>query len=115
MGVCQNFNYCSYSICLRLAINVTTIIDVKFEFDPDKNQHNIVRRGFGFDLVSRFDFDDVLEVEQVVDGEWRNFALGYIDGRLYALVYTLRGGDVVRVISLRKANKREVKRYEQAN
>ncbi|MDY3330651.1 MAG: BrnT family toxin [Pelistega sp.] len=38
--------------------------------------------------------------------------MGKIRGRLYVLVYTLRN-EVMRVISLRKANKREVKRYEQ--
>jgi uncharacterized DUF497 family protein len=47
-----------------------------------------------------------------VGGEQRNFALGFIDARLHALVYTL-WGEVVRIVSLRKANKREVRRYEQ--
>jgi uncharacterized DUF497 family protein len=35
---------------------------------------------------------------------------GYIDERLYALVFTPRG-DAVHVISFRKANGREIKRY----
>lgn len=64
--------------------------------------------------MEEFNFDDVLEFSQQVSGELRHFALGFINGRLYALVYTLRG-DVLRVISLRKANKREVKYYEQSN
>lgn len=51
-------------------------------------------------------------MEQDVGGERRYLALGHIDNRFHALVYTLRG-DAVRVISLRKANSREVMRYEQ--
>lgn len=86
---------------------------MKFEYDPQKNQRNIEQRGLSFDLVVYFDFDHVIECEQVVGGELRYFALGYIHSRLFALVYTLRG-DIIRVISLRKANKREVSYYEHA-
>lgn len=42
--------------------------------------------------------------------ETRYRALGPIENRLYLLVYTMRGG-IVRVISLRKANKREFNYY----
>lgn len=43
-------------------------------------------------------------------GESRFQALGLIAGRLHLLVFTMRG-DVLRVISLRKANLKEVRRY----
>lgn len=69
-------------------------------------------RGIDFALAAEFDYENALEVEQVVNGETRYFALGHIGSRLHALVYTLRG-DAVRVISLRKANSREVQHYEQ--
>ena len=85
---------------------------MKIEFDDAKNQRNQDLRGLSFEVVSEFDFESALEMEQVVEGELRYFALGYIRARLHALVYTLRG-DTVRVISLRKANQREVRRYEQ--
>lgn len=42
--------------------------------------------------------------------EQRFEAIGYIGLRLHVMVYCLRG-DAIRVISLRKANAREVKRY----
>jgi uncharacterized DUF497 family protein len=42
--------------------------------------------------------------------EQRLDAIGLIGDRLHVMVYCLRG-DAVRVISLRKANLREVKRY----
>jgi uncharacterized DUF497 family protein len=40
-------------------------------------------------------------------------AIGYIGDRLHVVIYSLRA-DVVRIISLRKANAREVKRYAEA-
>lgn len=47
--------------------------------------------------------------------EERRFqALGLIGDRLHMLVFTPRGPKM-HVISLRKANPREIKRYEQAN
>ncbi len=44
-------------------------------------------------------------------GEQRFQAIGYIDVRLHVLVFPPRGR-TLHVISLRKANSREVKRYE---
>ncbi|MDO5680970.1 MAG: BrnT family toxin [Pelistega sp.] len=87
---------------------------MKIEFDLKKNLANIEQRGICFSTVVNFDFENALEVIQDVNGEIRYFALGTIHKRLYALVYTLRGDCVLRVISLRKANKREVILYEKA-
>lgn len=85
---------------------------MEIEFDAAKNQRNIELRGLTFDLAAGFDFEGAIEVEQVVEGEQRYFALGFIGARLHALVYTLRD-EVAGIVSLRKANKREVRRYEQ--
>jgi uncharacterized DUF497 family protein len=46
--------------------------------------------------------------------EQRFQVLGLIEGRLHMLVFTPRGAKM-HVISLRKANSREINRYEQAN
>jgi hypothetical protein len=45
-------------------------------------------------------------------GEDRYRLLGAIEGRVFILIYTLRGS-AIRVISARKANRREVRDYEQ--
>ena len=76
-----------------------------------KNERNIKLRGISFEL-GHDDFDTAIEIVQIVENETRYFALGYINKRLYALVYTLRV-NIIRVISLRKFNKREVKKYGQ--
>lgn len=46
-------------------------------------------------------------------GETRWIGLGTIQGRV-VVVYTEREPEVIRIISARKANKRESQRYEQA-
>lgn len=43
-------------------------------------------------------------------GEPRWRAYGMIDGRMHMMAFTVRN-DAVRVISLRKANAREIRRY----
>jgi uncharacterized protein len=87
---------------------------VKIEFDPAKNLRNIAERGLSFELAGEFDFDTALiwiDARKVYP-EVRLSALGLFAGRVHALVFseTTKG---IRVISLRKANKREVKRYEE--
>lgn len=87
---------------------------MEIEFDPSKSERNAQQRGLPFSVAVNFDFDTALyQVDDRHDyGETRFRALGMIGGRVHALVFTetLRG---IRVISLRKANQREVKLYEQ--
>jgi uncharacterized protein len=82
-------------------------------FDASKSGRNVVLRGITFDLATMFEWDSALIVEDLgkVYGESRYQALGLIEGRLHMLVFTPREGKV-HVISLRKANEREVRRYE---
>lgn len=89
---------------------------MEISFDPAKNERNIALRGLPFELVSKFEWAGALIVEDTrEDYQERRFqALGSIGGRLYMLVFTPRKGKV-HVISLRKANQREVKRYETQN
>ncbi len=85
---------------------------MKIEYDPDKNQCNIERRNLPFDYAAELDWDTALIwTDNRRDyGEIRYCALGYIAHRLHQIAFTVRE-DTIRVISLRKANKREVKRY----
>jgi len=87
---------------------------MELSYNQDKNNHNIKERGISFDMVHSFDFTTALFWEDTRKDyqETRYCALGMIDNRLHSLVFTPRG-EAVRVISLRKANKREVSQYEQ--
>ncbi|MDF1763387.1 MAG: BrnT family toxin [Oleibacter sp.] len=89
---------------------------MKIEFDPEKNRANITKHGVSFAEAKIFDFDNSLIAEDGRQeyGETRYIALGILRHRLHVLVFTLIK-DGIRVISLRKANSREVKLYEQAS
>ncbi len=84
------------------------------EFDAIKNATNIKDRGLSFDLAAGFDFDSALIWQDVRKSysEVRFAAIGLLDGRVHSLVFT-ETAKGIRVISFRKANKREVTRYEQ--
>lgn len=83
------------------------------EFDKIKNELNIEMRGISFELAEEFDFSTAsYEIDDRKNyREIRMRALGFIGDRLYSLVFTERG-EKTRIISLRKANLRERKKYE---
>ena len=88
---------------------------MEITYDPAKNLRNIAERGLSFDQVGEFDFETaVFTVDSRRNyGETRHRVLGFLDERLHALVFveTAKG---IRVISFRKANRREVQWYEEA-
>jgi len=86
----------------------------RFIWDERKRAANLAKHGVDFAIVERFAFDTaVVIIDDRRDyGEVRYRALGMIDGRLYALVFTARAGRT-RVISLRRANDRERRNYAQ--
>ena len=85
---------------------------MRIDYDPAKNERNIRERQISFDLAAKFEFDRALVfVDDRRDyGEVRYIALGPIDGRLHVMCFT-ETEDGVRVVSLRKANDREVARH----
>jgi len=85
-----------------------------FEWDEAKSNQCFAERGFDFAYAARafFDPDRLIQADTRHSyGEDRYQLLGKIEQRLFVLVYTPRG-DVIRIISARKANQREVKLYE---
>jgi len=79
-----------------------------YDWDPQKAAQNFEKHGVAFTHVINFDWATAIEAEDTrYDyGETRMQALGKIDGRYHVLVYSVRA-DRIRVISLRKANRRE--------
>lgn len=85
-------------------------------FDPAKDAANRAKHGLSLTEAAGFEWDTaVVWPDQRQDyGEARMAALGYIGLRIMAVVFVDRPADNPierRVISLRKANSREVKRY----
>ena len=86
--------------------------DVGLVFDPAKDMVNRAKHGVSLALAEvLFAGPHVTMTDDRFDyGEVRNVAFGLINGRLLACVYADRVAER-RVISLRKANRREVERY----
>lgn len=85
---------------------------MKFEWDEDKRQSNIVKHGFDFvgieavfDGVTATIFDDRFDY-----GEERFITFGLFDGRVVAVAHT-ETETVIRIISVRKATKNEEINY----
>jgi uncharacterized DUF497 family protein len=85
---------------------------VDISFDPAKNARNIALRGISFERAVDFDWSLALVLEDLRRdyGEPRYRALSVLAGRLHVLVFTRRD-ERIHVISLRKANKREIRLY----
>jgi uncharacterized protein len=86
---------------------------VDISFDAAKNARNVATQGISFEQALAFEWDNALIVADTRRdcGERRYQAFGLIAERLHVLVFTPRSRKT-HIISLRKANKREVKRYE---
>ena len=85
-------------------------------FDPAKDAANLAKHGFSLLDAVGFEWETaVVWPDTRRDyGEARMVALGYIGLRIMALVFVDRPPEKPterRIISLRKANSREVKRY----
>jgi uncharacterized DUF497 family protein len=85
------------------------------DFDPNKSDRNEQERGLPFTAVERFDWDGAVFSEDTRREypERRFIGLGKIGQRVHVVCFTPIE-DGIRVISLRKGNSREVRRYEYA-
>lgn len=87
---------------------------MRFKFDPAKARENLRKHGVPFADAEGV-FGDALAIHLAdtdAAGEERSVAVGLGSaGKLLVAVYTMRGADVVRLISARPATRREVKDY----
>lgn len=85
---------------------------ISISYDAAKNNANLRKHGVPLSAAVAMDWDDALSWpdERKNYGEARMCALASIDDRLYYVVYVDRG-ETRRVISLRKANSRELARH----
>ena len=85
-------------------------------FDPAKDAVNLAKHGVSLSEAARLDWDRALVSpdDRHEYGKQRQVALAPMDGRLWVVVFTDRP-EGRRVISLRKANLREYRHYEQAS
>ena len=88
---------------------------MRISYDPAKNERNIRNRALSFESAVDFDFEGALfAVDERHDyGETRYIAVGMLGVRLHVLCFA-ETAEGIRVISFRKGNAREVKRYAEA-
>ena len=101
--------------CLHVATKAATVWDDIYEWDEAKNRANSARHGLDFadaELVLNgpcFTFVD----DRFDYGEKRFITLGLLAGRAVIIVHAPRGDDITRIISMRKANRREQEIYKE--
>ena len=83
-----------------------------FEWDEAKREETLARRNVDFASVENFEWGTAVIERSDRRSEVRYAATGYIFNRLHRVVYTIRD-DKTRIISLRRANARERRRYAQ--
>jgi uncharacterized DUF497 family protein len=89
---------------------------MEITYDLAKNAKNIVERNLPFSRVADFQWNTASfrEDERKAYPERRFIALGYLEDRLHVLCFSETESGI-RVISFRKANKREEKAYEKVS
>ncbi|MEO6051816.1 MAG: BrnT family toxin [Pyrinomonadaceae bacterium] len=85
---------------------------MRIEFDPAKDAANQAKHGISLSLAHELDWDEALVWidDRFEYGEMRMIALAPETATLYYVAFVERGS-ALRIISLRRANRREVKRY----
>ncbi|MHB8882268.1 MAG: BrnT family toxin [Thermodesulfovibrionales bacterium] len=88
---------------------------MRYEWDERKRGETLKNRGVNFEDITDFEWDTARIITDVrIDyGEDRYVATGLIGDCLHVMAFTIRG-EAIRVISLRKANARERRNYEEA-
>lgn len=86
---------------------------MRFEWDERKAAQNIAKHGVPFEYAARV-FLDPLRLDSAdtrIDyREERRITVGQIEEKMYVVAYTIRG-QIIRLISARKANRRGRRRY----
>jgi len=85
---------------------------MEFEFDSGKNLKNQEKHGISFEEAQElWDDEEAIQIPAISETEERFALLGCVHSKVWAAFFTHRG-DVVRLISVRRARTNEVKLYE---
>jgi len=91
-------------------------MSVRFEWDEAKRDVNLAKHGIDFvDVPEMFRGLMLVGADERKDyGETRQIGFGFIHGRLMVIAFTERKPGLIRIISARKANRREETYYQEA-
>ncbi|EDW3742161.1 BrnT family toxin [Salmonella enterica] len=91
---------------------------MEFEWDTNKAANNLRKHGVKFSVAAQALYDPYrIEIYDGREGygEDRWASICYVSPSLLFVVYTVRNENTIRLISARKANEQERKKYRQAN
>ena len=90
-------------------------INIQFEWDDKKSSSNKIKHGIAFDKAKDLWNDsNRVEIETSYPIEERAILIGKVKNKLWTAIFTQRE-DTIRIISVRRARKRETKLYDQKN
>jgi len=90
-------------------------INIQFEWDGKKSSSNKTKHGIAFDTAKDLWNDsNRVEIETSYPIEERTILIGKVKNKLWTAIFTQRE-DTIRIISVRRARKRETKLYDQKN
>jgi len=83
-----------------------------FEYDDKKSISNLKKHGVDFVVAQKLWLDpDLIEVQAISEDEPRFLVVARIADKHWSAVITYRG-NIIRIISVRRSRKSEVKLYE---
>lgn len=85
---------------------------MEFEWDLNKEAKNVEKHGISFVSAAKVMLEKHYEAKSDRNGEIRYLAVGKLDNRIIAVVYTKRGENY-RIISARRAGKNEEAKYRE--
>lgn len=84
-----------------------------FEYDPNKSQSNKQKHGIDFEEAQQLWKDHNLIIFNVqTEPESRQLAIAKLNNKHWSAIFTLRGNNI-RLISVRRARKKEIELYEE--
>lgn len=86
---------------------------MKFEWNDNKRHINLRKHNFDFSDAHLVFNDDALVIEDPHNdyGETRYILQGMLKQHIVIIAFAVRDDDIIRIISMRKANKREQRSY----
>ena len=86
---------------------------MEFEWDPVKASRNVEKHAVDFDTAAEIfeDPDLFVVIDSRTYGERRYQAIGVSRGVILLVAYTMRGDNICRIISARRASRRERAAY----
>jgi uncharacterized DUF497 family protein len=93
-------------------------INVEFEWDSRKAERNALKHGISFEMAT-FAFDDpfalIVDDDKHSVHERRHWLIGDSGEKVLVVVFTMRPPDGnIRIVSARRANRRERRLYEES-